>query len=55
VWGTKRILLHTRNGGSVDAGLDYVALHNSAFLLSEDIGHILEAGRATQRPVFSKL
>lgn len=59
VWGTKRVLLRTRDGGGggggAAAGLEHVALHNAAFLLSQDIGAILAAGRAKKRPVFSKL
>jgi delta(3,5)-delta(2,4)-dienoyl-CoA isomerase len=55
VWGTKRILLRARDGGGIARGLDYVALHNAAFLLSDDIARILAAGRTKQQPVFSKL
>ena len=55
VWGTKRVLLHTRDGGSTGSGLDYVALHNSAFLLSNDIAEMIKARASKQRPRFAKL
>jgi len=55
VWGTKRILLHARDSGGVSEGLEHVALHNSAFLLSDDIGEMLKARSTKQPPRFSKL
>jgi len=50
--GTKRVLLHTRDsGGGVAAGLEYVATHNAAMLLSDD----LTAAMTAKHPTFSKL
>lgn len=57
VWGTKRTLLHTRDapGGAGAAGLERVALHNAAFLLSADIAEVVAAQRSGRPPRFSKL
>lgn len=59
VWGTKRVLLQARDGagggGGAAAGLEAVALHNAAFLLSDDIAAVLKARAAGAPPRFSKL
>ncbi|KAI8476212.1 MAG: ClpP/crotonase-like domain-containing protein [Monoraphidium minutum] len=57
VWGTKRVLLQTRDGlgSGVEAGLAGVAAHNAAFLLSDDIARVVQARAAKRPPQFSKL
>ena len=54
VTGTKAILLHARDH-SVSEGLDYVAIWNSAMLVSEDLKEVVEARKNRRIATFSKL
>jgi hypothetical protein len=41
--------------GGVAAGLEYVATHNAAFLLSDDLTQAVAAGKSKKSPAYSKL
>lgn len=53
--GTKRILLHTRDNPDVPKGLEHVALHNAAFLLSNELAQRVAAARQGASQKRSKL
>jgi delta(3,5)-delta(2,4)-dienoyl-CoA isomerase len=53
--GTKRILLKMRSEPDVERGLDYVATHNAAMLMSDDLKEAVKARFEKREPVFSKL
>lgn len=50
--GIKSTLLHTRDN-SVEAGLDYVAMHNSSQLYSADLMEAMRATMAKETPKFT--
>lgn len=50
--GTKRVLLHARDAGSVGAGLAFVAAWNAALLPGDDLRVALEAAATGAAPVF---
>jgi enoyl-CoA hydratase len=51
VRGVKRVLNYSKEH-SVEEGLEYVAMHNTAFLLSDDLGEAMAAFMQKRRPVF---
>lgn len=53
--GTKRVLLKMRSEPDVERGLDYVATHNAAVLMSDDLKEAVKARFERREPVFSKL
>ncbi|KAJ3066544.1 hypothetical protein HK102_007628, partial [Quaeritorhiza haematococci] len=52
--GTKHILNYSRDH-TVDEGLNYVAVWNSAMLNTQDLGIAMQAGMQKRKPAFSKL
>ena len=55
VRGTKRVLLRARDEPDVARGLNYVATHNAAMLMSDDLNESLKARFEKRAPVYSKL
>jgi delta(3,5)-delta(2,4)-dienoyl-CoA isomerase len=53
--GTKRTLLRQRDDPNVARGLDYVATHNAAMLMSDDLNESLRARFEKREPIFAKL
>ena len=53
--GTKRTLLRQRDDPNVARGLDYVATHNAAMLMSNDLNESLRARFEKREPIIAKL
>ena len=53
--GTKRTRLRQRDDPNVARGLDYVATHNAAMLMSNDLNESLRARFEKREPIFAKL
>ena len=55
VRGTKRVLLRQRDNPSVRDGLHYVATHNAAMLISDDLHESVRARFEKRPPMYAKL